>query len=352
MTPDPETRLRPVLLGALLAVGLGLVALFPDALGLRTLSGAVHLSALRGLVTLAALGILLVAAGGLLSRRSRPFLTGFLGFGAVLVLASGGILLGRGYSDPGVPAAETQPSAPAAAPGSAPGSRLTVLTANVLIGNAGYEDLLREAAAAQADVIALQETSPAIVEAVLERTGLSAEYEVAAVSIRSGVDTAATILLVSPALEPEEIDGGPLPFAAVGARTNVGYIYAVHTYAPIDRSIRQFNWWRSVSESAKLCTTGAGTLVVGDFNATPDHRTLTGHTDCTDAATALGMGAVGTWPQTVGDREWPRGLGAAIDHQLFDPQRFAAHRGRILDIPGSDHRGVLVEYIVDAARVP
>ena len=46
------------------------------------------------------------------------------------------------------------------------------------------------------------------------------------------------------------------------------------------------------------------------------------------------------------------GLGAAIDHQLFDPQRFAAHRGRILDIPGSDHRGVLVEYIVDAARVP
>lgn len=336
----------------MLALGLGLATLFPDALGLRTLTGAVHLSALRALATLAALGVLLAAAVGLLARRARPYLTGFLGLGAVLVLASGGILTERGYADPGAPAAESRPPAPAATPGSAQGSGLTVLTANVLIGNTDYDAVLREAAAAHADVIALQETSPAIVEAVLERTGLSAEYDIAAVSIRSGVDTAATILLVRPALEPEEIDGGPLPFATAGARTTAGDVYAVHTYAPIDRGIRQFNWWRSVSESAKLCTTGAGTLVVGDFNATPDHRTLTGHTDCTDAATALGMGAVGTWPQTVGGRQWPRGLGAAIDHQLFDPQRFTAHRGRILDIPGSDHRGVLVEYIVDAARVP
>lgn len=351
MTVLPETRLRSLVLGALLALGLGLATLFPDALGLRTLTGAVHLSALRALVTLAALGVLLAAAVGLLAGRARPFLTGFLGFGAVLVLASGGILLDRGYEDAGAPA-ESRTPAPAAVAGSAPGSTLTVLTANVLIDNTDYDAVLREAAAAHADVIALQETSPAIVEAVLERTGLSAEYDIAAVSIRSGVDTAATILLVRPALEPEEIDGGPLPFATAGARTTAGDVYAVHTYAPIDRGIRQFNWWRSVSESAKLCTAGAGTLVVGDFNATPDHRTLTGHTDCTDAATALGMGAVGTWPQTVGGRQWPRGLGAAIDHQLFDPRTFTAQHGRILDVPGSDHRGVLVEYAVDAARVP
>lgn len=338
-----------MLLGVIGGAVLGGAVLFPDALGLRTITGFVHLSALRAPVTLVVLVLLPVLALLLRFPRPRRVLAGLLGGIAVLALASAGILVDRAVA--GAARAESA----AAGSGSAakqPGDTLTVLTANVLIGNSGYDSVLVDAADAGADVIALQETSPAIAAQILHRTGLSADYAIAAVSVRSGVDTAATILLVRPALEPAEIDGTPLPFATAGVRTTVGDVYAVHTYAPIDLAPRQFNWWRSVSESAALCRAGEGTLVVGDFNAARDHHALHGHTDCADAGAELGMGVTGTWPAAVRGMAWPRPLGTVIDHQLFDPRTFGAQHGRVVDIPGSDHRGVLVEYRVGAMMEP
>jgi endonuclease/exonuclease/phosphatase (EEP) superfamily protein YafD len=78
-------------------------------------------------------------------------------------------------------------------------------------------------------------------------------------------------------------------------------------------------------------------MVVGDFNATTDHRDFrSGTAGCTDAAAARGESLTATWPAA-----WPRWAGAQIDHVLTrgGPQ---ARSVEVLDVPGSDHRGLLV----------
>lgn len=57
----------------------------------------------------------------------------------------------------------------------------------------------------------------------------------------------------------------------------------------------------------------------------------------TDAGSAAGIGGYGTFPSSL-----PGELGAAIDHVLVDLTRFSVRAGAVVDVPGTDHRAVVV----------
>ena len=82
-------------------------------------------------------------------------------------------------------------------------------------------------------------------------------------------------------------------------------------------------------------------VLLGDFNATLDHRELRRVLDrgYTDAADATGDGLSPTFPVT-----WPIPL-IAIDHVLV-PRTIGVRRVSIGDLPGSDHRAVVAELVL------
>ena len=93
---------------------------------------------------------------------------------------------------------------------------------------------------------------------------------------------------------------------------------------------------RDVEALSRWCTGDRPTVVAGDLNATLDHAELRDAIDgCTDAASDVGEGLTGTWPSAA-----PRLLGVQIDHVLTSGGP-AAREVEIVDVEGSDHRGVL-----------
>ena len=78
-------------------------------------------------------------------------------------------------------------------------------------------------------------------------------------------------------------------------------------------------------------------VVMGDFNATWDHRLLrriADRSDLVSAANATGRGLTPTWPVVDGPLPFPF---ATIDHVLTDLPVLGAD---VVDVPGSDHRMV------------
>lgn len=85
-------------------------------------------------------------------------------------------------------------------------------------------------------------------------------------------------------------------------------------------------------------------LLVGDFNATLDHREIRRllTRGFYDAADATGDGLSATWP--VG-RSLPM---ITIDHVLV-PREVRVRRVRVYDVPGSDHRAIIAELVFTPA---
>ncbi|MFD0429840.1 endonuclease/exonuclease/phosphatase family protein [Streptomyces zhihengii] len=84
---------------------------------------------------------------------------------------------------------------------------------------------------------------------------------------------------------------------------------------------------------------GGPALIAGDFNATGDHaafRRILDRGRLRDAAALAGAGRTPSWPARL-----PRPLGAQIDHVLVG-EAFSVRSARFLDLPGTDHRALLV----------
>jgi endonuclease/exonuclease/phosphatase (EEP) superfamily protein YafD len=84
-------------------------------------------------------------------------------------------------------------------------------------------------------------------------------------------------------------------------------------------------------------------IMLGDFNASRDHSAFrdvlaAGLTDSADAAATVARPGF-TWP-TKNHRLPPF---VRIDHVLVTPDAFAVADVEVLDLPGSDHRGVFAE---------
>lgn len=115
-------------------------------------------------------------------------------------------------------------------------------------------------------------------------------------------------------------------------------IVGVHTYPPVSGAMA---WWRSsVAGVASLCShPPAGLIVAGDLNATRDHAPLQNLGGCASAGEQAGVGGLATWPSATGTR-W---LGTTIDHVLVDDGAWRGSNGRVVTVPGTDHRAVVVQ---------
>lgn len=112
-------------------------------------------------------------------------------------------------------------------------------------------------------------------------------------------------------------------------------IISVHPQAPVQKNLQR--WHGAIRRAYALCESHANAVIAGDFNSTRDHEVALGlSTLCRDALAEAKVGGIGTWPTRV-----PAFFGSPIDRVLM-PAGWHANVGKVIDLGGSDHRGVLV----------
>ncbi len=124
---------------------------------------------------------------------------------------------------------------------------------------------------------------------------------------------------------------------AAGRRSQ---LLAVHPAAPDPGSVDE--WDKDLNALPDAEPHGRIRVLAGDFNATLDHaelRRLIG-TGYEDAASVVGAGLHGTWPE---GRKVPPAV--VIDHVLAD-KRVGVRAVSIHTIPGTDHRAVFAELVL------
>lgn len=127
----------------------------------------------------------------------------------------------------------------------------------------------------------------------------------------------------------------PAATVALPGGTEVELV-AVHPDPPLGRKEKE---WRTVLRTLPSASPSVIRVLAGDFNASLDHRPFRDLLDrgYVDAASQVGKGLTPTWPN---GRAIPPII--SIDHVLAD-RRVGVGRVEILDVPGTDHRGVFAE---------
>jgi endonuclease/exonuclease/phosphatase (EEP) superfamily protein YafD len=221
----------------------------------------------------------------------------------------------------------------------ADGPELSVLTINLLAGGAAAPGLVGLVAATGADVVFLQElTDDAVIK--LKRAGLSELLPNEMLDVEGYRYRGSGIYARYPLRDGLTI--GPSYASQPTARLDFPsgpsvQLVCVHPHPPFP----PWSWaaaprWRG--ELDALPPAGdPPVLLVGDYNATPDHaefRRLL-RLGYVDAASQVGNGLVPTW-----GRE-PTGRPAlfTVDHVLVDP-RCAVLATSVHEVAGSDHRAL------------
>jgi endonuclease/exonuclease/phosphatase (EEP) superfamily protein YafD len=216
----------------------------------------------------------------------------------------------------------------------AAGPRLRILTANLKFGQAGDEGLVDLVRRTGADILSVQEFTPAAADR-LDAAGIERLMPYRVIDPRGGPEGTG---LYSRYPLTEQPDRGPTAFAMVNAIVRVPdaapvRFTAAHPPAPLGPDAAR--WRHDLKEIPPPTPHGEVGIVAGDFNATLDHaplRRLIGE-GFTDAADATGQGLVPTF------RPWPP---ITIDHVLAD-RRCAIERVKVYLQPASDHRALFTE---------
>jgi endonuclease/exonuclease/phosphatase (EEP) superfamily protein YafD len=223
---------------------------------------------------------------------------------------------------------------------------LTVLAANVWLGRADTAALAAVLDRERPDFVVISEAAWDYHDKLMPMIA-HLEYR-AWVSLQRGEPDALGVTVLSapsagdvtPASGPESchrhlrLSGGVL-----GERVLV----AAHLAAP--RSRAEARKWRSeLNEVARWTRMPLTPIVAGDFNATLDHSLLQAVLGpCRSAAELHGKGLLATYPAQL-----PRWAGIHIDHVLV-PAGTRVTDCAVIDLPGSDHRGVLARFQLPAA---
>lgn len=266
-------------------------------------------------------GVLLLL--GLATRRWRSCAGAAL---AVAVLSVG--VLPRALAD-------VQPDAT--------GPALTVASVNLYYGQVDARAVVDLIRSYQVDVVSLQELTPQAITA-LDAAGLP---ELLPYRVFRPEPRAAGTGLVSryPLQERASTQSSsyhwqPAALVDLPGPSDVEVV-AVHTIAPVGR-IQPAEWRAELAGLPPPLPGPATRLLVGDFNATLDHRPLrellgTGYRD---AADAVGRGLRATWPTDTSITPL-----VAIDHVLVE-QACLVRSFETLPLPGGDHRAVLARIVL------
>jgi endonuclease/exonuclease/phosphatase family metal-dependent hydrolase len=223
------------------------------------------------------------------------------------------------------------------------GRPLVVMSANVHLGRADPDAIVRLVREHRVDVLSLQELTPAAV-ARLDAAGIrrllpARVLQARAIASGSGLMARRPLRQIG-SDDPATHTQPEAESAPTGGQTL--RFKVVHPVPPI--SGRKVAAWRR--ELRGLPGPSAGRVprvLVGDFNATLDHREmrrLLGR-GFYDAADATGDGFRTTWP--IG-RSLPK---ITIDHVLV-PRMLRVSKVSVHNLSGSDHRVIIVELVLDA----
>lgn len=268
--------------------------------------------------------VLLLAVRRGAARPQRRWVTG----GAVLAvagLALHGVLLAPAYLGAH---AEGRPD-------------LTVMTLNLRHGGGDAERVLSLVRGRDVGLLVLEELTPWELER-LRAAGLDEELPHAAGEADPGVS--GTMVFSEYPLE----DATPIPVLHGAWRVRVQApepfeLYAVHTFQPLNNAVKWQQDWRAIHRAVR---DGSGPrLVVGDFNATLDHRPVRDllRMGFRDAARESNAGWQPTWPSHQGYRWLPGGFPLlAIDHVLVS-KGFGVVSTNVAPVAGTDHRALVAQ---------
>ena len=232
---------------------------------------------------------------------------------------------------------------PNRAPADAPGVRLRVLAANVAGNDAAAQQVLEAVRRWDIDVFSAIELTPEVALAY-DADGAQRLFPYRVLNPQPGYR--GTGLYSRRPLQkrwpPLAVDFGlsaarlRLPGAAPVD------VLAIHVPAPTTR-LASRRWRHDMRELPSAGAAAATRVLAGDFNATLDHAELRRLLDrgYRDAAEQAGTGLRPTWP--AGRQLVPTLV--TIDHVLAD-RRVRVISARSVEIPGSDHRGVLAELLL------
>jgi endonuclease/exonuclease/phosphatase (EEP) superfamily protein YafD len=215
------------------------------------------------------------------------------------------------------------------------GPRVTVFTANLYQDNHDVGGIAGEIRASNADLVFLQELTPAHLRD-LDAAGAFASYPYHVAdpwggSVGSGIFSRWPLTG-----ETFDCGGHPMTRASVDIAGRRVTVLNAHSEAPIGRAATH-RWEQQldcIAHQARLDIATGPTIVAGDFNATYAHhpfRHVLG-TGLTDAQRARGAGLHATWP----NRGFLFPL-VTIDHVLFSKD-LGAVSVRLGHGHGSDHR--------------
>ena len=216
------------------------------------------------------------------------------------------------------------------------GSTLTVLHANIWLGQADLDALVALVVTHRPDVLTLVELTPDA-DAQL-RPRLSELLPYVHVSAAAGGEGTG-IYSRCPLVDQQRHDG--FVTELLSARVQMPgrpLVFAVHPVPPWPREpsewVRELGLLRQLL--AKIPVDDGPVVVAGDFNATHDHRRYRDLQDgrFVDAAVAAGAGMLRTYPAHT----WYPPV-IAIDHVLVADLQVRSVE--VVTIPGSDHRGIL-----------
>jgi endonuclease/exonuclease/phosphatase (EEP) superfamily protein YafD len=227
------------------------------------------------------------------------------------------------------------PAAAATAP------RLRVVTANVMFDNPEHSALVAELRSLDADVILLQEVTPAWWRAI-RAGGLLRGHPHFIEAARGGSDGMALLSrLPFAARRLRHVGRRPVPTATVRVGSVPVHLVDVHVVAPL-RDFDQ-NRDQQLAINAIVRRTPRPRLVAGDFNATPTNRWY-------QEVRGLGLDEA---HEAVGDpfaTTWPNGMlrvpPIQLDHVFVDDPPVVPLDVRQGTGAGSDHRPVIVDLAV------
>lgn len=215
----------------------------------------------------------------------------------------------------------------------------SLVTANVLDENPQIPQLAAELAALDADVVLLQEVTPAVLER-LRGGPLWTRYRYRQLSPHEGFAGAA-IFSRHPIVSGLEIPvaGNPMLEAEIRTPAGIVRVINVHTIAPLS-TVGALTWRRQFAALEGIArATSTPLILAGDFNATLDHAPLERlvASGLRDAFVEAGLGIGATWPR------WPGPIPPVmrLDHVMVSASVSVLSVVEQTSI-GSDHRRLFV----------